>query len=324
MDVIQPASVSALTTLAHTLTTLAHALIQVLHAIKPWLAPFAIPLLAIVYAQILDLYDSFCIERSFFRNLKVLVNPAQKNFFFKRGFVDELKHKIIPTNSLTSKYLVVTGAHGNGKSSMVHHIVDELTNGVHYVACPSNAMRFGEAFSDSISYSSMYRPSVIRQAFQASSLLTSPMRYNGRSFIPIFEACLNKYTRAAARYTRITGKVPILVIDAINRFTTTKEGSSFLMELQMLAKDWAVQLSYIHPLLYIHTLLYMHTLLYRQLFSIVHISYIAYPILYIHISTYGVTIISHGVGYWVDSCHLRDKRGQSHVHNAAAVGADPS
>lgn len=227
--------VAVLTKVLPLADTLRRMFLSLITAIKPLLTPFAFPLFAVLTANWLDWRDSRNIEQALLR-LQNYIFHEDKDYFTREDIVRRLHAVITPSYIRSSKYVIITGEHGNGKTSLIKYIVSKQKSGVIYLSCPSNYLRFGEIFADAISYSAIYHPSVIRQAFQASSLLSSPMRFRG--YMPVFEACLNKFIGAVKNYKKRTGLIPVLIIDAINRLVVNKDGASFLIELQQLAKDW--------------------------------------------------------------------------------------
>ena len=55
-----------------------------------------------------------------------------------------------------------------------------------------------------------------------------------------FWASLEKFSRAVREYKKNTGRTPVLVIDDVNNFCATEMSKEFILQLQLLAKQWAV------------------------------------------------------------------------------------
>ena len=186
-----------------------------------------------------DYYDSWRIQ-SVFRNGQLLNLKENKKYFCRAQLEEEVKCEIKSNDDEAGRYFLLVGEHGTGKTTLVQHIVQSEKGGIVYVSCPSDPLEFGVAFADAISYSSIYSRSIFRRFFSSLSILPSSSEKN--SPMPEYEASQMKFFQAVKLYKKETKRVPILVIDDVNNFSSNPIGVEFLLHLQNLAKVCAVSI----------------------------------------------------------------------------------
>jgi len=126
--------------------------------------------------------------------------------------LDSLMHP-----SLISTYLLITGEHGCGKSSLVQEVIQEKKSGVIYVDC--------EEFDASMSKALDYKP-----------IKGEPMP-QGIDWLRLFRNCAENYS------SKKPGKKATLVIDNINLLVKNKK-ELLLQQLQDAAKGAADSKAY--------------------------------------------------------------------------------
>ena len=139
---------------------------------------------------------------------------------------------------LSKRYLLLVGENGIGKTTLIQRVTESFSDGIIYVSCPQDPLLFGQAFADSISYSSIYSPSMFRVIFSSLDVLPSSKQIKLR--IPEYRACQKKFLQCIEQYKKNTGRTPILVIDDVNNFCRNETSKEFLLQLQGYAKECAV------------------------------------------------------------------------------------
>jgi hypothetical protein len=189
-----------------------------------------------------DHYDQLNINETLLQGQNV---EASTDYYERKDITELLSSKISPSNK-KKKYYIISGVKGVGKTTSVMHFTKSRYNnkdinnkgGVIYVSC-DDANKFGKAFADAISYSTIYEPSLLRK-FYASILNILPT-VNVKNSKDTFDACEEKFYRAVNNYKKLTGKMPTLIIDNVNNFLADETSKSFLQVLQKRAKEDAVR-----------------------------------------------------------------------------------
>jgi len=190
-----------------------------------------------------DYYDQWNINETLIQGQNV---EASTDYYERRDITELLSSKISPSNKKEKNYYIISGVKGVGKTTSVMHFTKSRYNnkdinnkgGVIYVSC-DDVDDFGKAFADSISYSTIYKPSLFRK-FYGSIFSILPI-VDGKNSKDTFDACKEKFYYAVKNYKKITGKTPILIIDNVNNFLINETAKSFLQELQGYAKEDAVR-----------------------------------------------------------------------------------
>ena len=189
-----------------------------------------------------DYYDQRNINETLIQGQNVETKP---NYYERRDITELLSSKISPSDKDEANYYIISGVKGVGKTTSVMHFTKSRYNnkdinnkgGVIYVSC-DDANKFGKAFADAISYSTIYRPSLFRAFYSIFNILPT---VDVRSSKDTFDACEEKFYNAIDNYKKKTGKTPILIIDNVNNFLMNETGKSFLQILQKRAKEDAVR-----------------------------------------------------------------------------------
>ena len=191
-----------------------------------------------------DYYDQWNINETLIQGQNVETKP---NYYERKDITELLSSKISPSDKDEANYYIISGVKGVGKTTSVMHFTKSRYNnkdinnkgGVIYVSCSRNFNDFGKAFADSISYSTIYKPSLFRK-FYGSIFSILPI-VDGKNSKDTFDACKEKFYYAVKNYKKITGNTPILIIDNVNNFLINETAKSFLQELQGYAKEDAVR-----------------------------------------------------------------------------------
>jgi Cdc6-like AAA superfamily ATPase len=190
-----------------------------------------------------DHYDQLNINETLLQGQNV---ETKSNYYERKDITELLSSKISPSNKKEKKYYIISGVKGVGKTTSVMHFTKSRYNskdfnnkgGVIYVSC-DDANKFGKAFADAISYSTIYEPSMFRKFYVSIfSILPSVDATDSKK---TFDACRKKFYHAVKNYKKITGNTPILIIDNANNFLINETAKSFLQELQGYAKEDAVR-----------------------------------------------------------------------------------
>jgi len=203
-------------------------------------ATFIVSLPIVAYG--FDYYDQRNINETLIQGQNVETKP---NYYERRDITELLSSKISPSDKDEANYYIISGVKGVGKTTSVMHFTKSRYNnkdinnkgGVIYVSC-DDANKFGKAFADAISYSTIYRPSLFRAFYSIFNILPT---VDVRSSKDTFDACEEKFYNAIDNYKKKTGKTPILIIDNVNNFLMNETGKSFLQILQKRAKEDAVR-----------------------------------------------------------------------------------
>jgi Cdc6-like AAA superfamily ATPase len=190
-----------------------------------------------------DYYDQLNINETLLQGQNVKTKP---DYYERKDITELLSSKISPSNKDEGKYYIISGVKGVGKTTSVMYFTKSRYNskdfnnkgGVIYVSC-DDANKFGKAFADAISYSTIYEPSLLRK-FYASILNILPT-VNVKNSKDTFDACEEKFYRAVNNYKKLTGNMPTLIIDNVNNFLADETSKSFLQVLQKRAKEDAVR-----------------------------------------------------------------------------------
>jgi len=191
-----------------------------------------------------DYYDQRNINETLIQGQNVETKP---NYYERRDITELLSSKISPSDKDEANYYIISGVKGVGKTTSVMHFTKSRYNnkdinnkgGVIYVSCSRNFNDFGKAFADSISYSTIYEPSLFRLFYVSIfSILPSVDATDSKK---TFDACRKKFYHAVKNYKKITGNTPILIIDNVNNFLINETAKSFLQILQKRAKEDAVR-----------------------------------------------------------------------------------
>ena len=186
-----------------------------------------------------DYYDQWRINETLMQGQHVKIKP---NDYERKDISESLASKISPEpQHMQFGYYVITGVKGVGKSTAVKQFTKSRYNnedvdkrgGVIYVSCDGDFNDFGKAFADAISYSSIYKPSLLRH--YASMLLMLPGA-DGNNSKDTFDACKKKFYHAVENYKNKTGKIPVLIIDNMDNYLTDVRGKLFLQILRKIAK----------------------------------------------------------------------------------------
>jgi Cdc6-like AAA superfamily ATPase len=189
-----------------------------------------------------DYYDQRNINETLIQGQNV---EASTDYYERTDISELLSSKISPSNKKEKNYYIISGVKGVGKTTSIKHFTKSRYNnkdvnkkgGVIYVSC-DDANKFGKAFADAISYSTIYRPSLFRAFYSIFNILPT---VDVRSSKDTFDACEEKFYNAIDNYKKKTGKTPILIIDNVNNFLMNETGKSFLQILQKRAKEDAVR-----------------------------------------------------------------------------------
>jgi Cdc6-like AAA superfamily ATPase len=210
-------------------------------------ATFIVSLPIVAYG--FDYYDQRNINETLIQGQNVETKP---NYYERRDITELLSSKISPSDKDEANYYIISGVKGVGKTTSVMHFTKSRYNnkdinnkgGVIYVSC-DDANKFGKAFADAISYSAIYEPSIFRGRILPTA--------NHGSSEDIFNACEQKFYKAAKNYKAKTGKVPVLIIDNVN-YLVEETDQKLIRSLQSAAIANAVRFI-IYYLLYNNNLL---------------------------------------------------------------------
>jgi len=189
-----------------------------------------------------DYYDQWKINETLLEGQNIETKP---NYYERTDITGLLSSKISPSNKDEANYYIISGVKGVGKTTSVIHFTKSRYNnkdvnnkgGVIYVSC-DDIDKFGKAFADAISYSTIYKPSIFRKFYSVFSILVTVDATDSKK---TFDACEENFYHAVNNYKKITGKTPILIIDNVHNFLINETGKSFLQILQKRAKRDAVR-----------------------------------------------------------------------------------
>ena len=158
----------------------------------------------LTFPFVVDFYDSYNISQTLkYGN----INKIEMNEYFDRKQLESDVTNMIQARS--GCYFLIVGEHGVGKTSLIKKLVASSDGGMIYLTCPPNPIQFGRSFADAIGYSAIYEPSLLRNYFPSLSII--PSSKHVKLPMPEFEASQDKFLSEVKKYTKSTGRIPILI-----------------------------------------------------------------------------------------------------------------
>ena len=112
------------------------------------------------------------------------IDMEDSAFIHRPSLEADFERMVTPSNKPT-KYFVVAGEHGTGKSTMMKAACSKVGGGIIYVDVPENVLDFGDAFADAIGFkfhaSNTFSEYIHRLVYGPGH---SPERHQGTLFIP--------------------------------------------------------------------------------------------------------------------------------------------